>query len=384
MKINLELLRRMIPNSEIEDYLKAHPELNSWLMKKGTHTKKKYLRNLVRYSEILKDNGVIAEASPNGLLELARHKTEESLPHVEALDEFQESCDRVLSEDQKAIVFIISITVKSFYNFKGYTFPRFRGNYTYTPREKTSIPKLETLQTELEKIKNFRTRTIFALESSCPIRMESLLALRWKHFREVLEDKELPSITLKASELKGKGIDKYKGIKQICFLTNFSKNYILRYKAIFEQETGKKIDLSDPQSLELPFLISTSNCDPLTYDGLNSCFERAKSEGYRFRPHIYRTYLNETLMKIGMSKEHRDTILGHKLKEIEKAYSMNELETLRSEFSEAIRFLDPEYKEDEHVTKIKEITKGMGKEFSDEEARRFLSEYMTKLLTGSG
>lgn len=384
MKINLEKLKRTIPNSEIENYIKEHPELNSWLTKKANRTKEMYLRNLIRYSEALKESNIITEASPNGLLELARNSPREEAVHVNTLEDFQTSLEEVLTETQRAMIFAISITVKSFYNYRSYTFPRFRGNYAYTPREKTAIPKLENLQTNLERIKSFRTRTIFALESSCPIRMESLLSLKWKHFKEVLENKELPSITLISTELKGKGKSKYQGIKQICFLTPFAKSYVLRYRTLYEEETKRKIDLADPQSLELPFLISTSNADPLTYMGLNSCLERAKAEGYPFRVHIYRTFVNEALMNIGMSKEHRDTVLGHKLKAIDKAYSMNEIETLRKEFREALRYLDPEYKEDEHITKIKEITKGMGKEFSDEEARRFLSEYMTKLLSGSG
>jgi len=384
MKVNLEQLRRTIPNSELEDYLKAHPELNSWIMRKSIHTKTKYLRNLIRYSEALKDNDRITESSPNGLLELARHQTEEEKPHVEVLEEFQTSLEEVLTETQRAMIFSISITVKSFYNFKGYTFPRFRGNFSYTPREKTAFPKLENLQTDLEKIKNFRTRTVFALESSAPIRMESLLALRWKHFRETLENKELPMIRLEATELKGKNKAKYQGIKQICFLTPFAKSYVLRYRTVYEEETKRKIDLADPQSLELPFLISTSNCDPLTYMGLNSCLERAKAEGYPFRVHIYRTYVNEALMKIGISKEHRDTVLGHKLKAIDRAYSMNEIETLRKEFKNAVKFLDPTYKEDENIQRIKEsIKRTKGIDLTDSEAKEVLDSVMMKFF-GSG
>jgi hypothetical protein len=377
MQISLETLKRDITTEEVQNYLKNHPELEKWLMRKGENTKEKYIRHLIRYIETLYKNKIITEASPNGLLELARKQTEEEKPHVETLEEFQTSCEEILPEGKRAIVFNISITIKSFYNFKGYTFPRFRGSFNYSPKEKEKIPELSKIPYYLDIVKHIRTKTIIALETSAPIRMESLLSLKWKHFIEVLENKELPMIKLEASELKGKGRGKYSKIKQICFLSPFAKQYILRYKEWYEKTTNSKIELI-PESLERPFLI-TEEGKPLTYSGLSNSFERAKEQGYEFRFHIWRTFVNEALMKVGMSKEHRDIMLGHKQPMVEKAYSLpNEL---REEFRKALEHLDPTFIRDERVEKVKQKIKDLkGIDISDTEAREILDTIVMKFF----
>jgi integrase len=351
MQVYLESLKRPILKEEVATWLKNFPELEKWLMRKSNETKDQYIRRLIRYIEILNKNGIITEKSPTGLLELARQRTEESQPHVEYLEEFQTDCESILPQDKLAVVFTVSIAVKSFYNFKGYTFPRFRGNFQYSPKEKTRIPKLEEIIEYIDSVKNMRIKVLIALLSSAPIRMGSLIKLKWSHFKEVLEDQEIPMIKLESFELKGSGRGKYRGVKQICFLTPFCKDWIRRYALWYQTETNRKISLDDPQSLELPFLIADNEASPMTHDGLNSAIERSKTVKFPFRFHIWRTVVNEALMKVGMSKEHRDIYIGHKQPMIEKAYSIT-LE-IKKEFQEAMKYLDPTYKQDEKVAKIK-------------------------------
>lgn len=379
MQIDLETLKRDITKKEVLEFEQRFPEIQKWLMLKGVKTKEKYIRHLIRYSEILYKNGIITEKSPNGLLELARHQTEEDKPHIENLEEFQASTEQILEENQRWIIFNISITVKSFYNFKTYTFPRFRASYGYSPREKTKSLTLDLIVQKINSTKNIRTKTILALETSCPIRLESLLFLKWRHFKEALENKELPMIKLEASELKGKGKSRYVGVKQICFLTPYSKKHILQYKDFYETRIGRKITLEDTESLEMPFLISDQG-KPLTYSGLSTSLERIKTEAFPFRIHVFRTFVNDTLdKKAGMSKESRDIILGHKLSNVERAYT--DPNTLREAFRSAVKFLDPEYKEDEKILRIKQKVKELRNvEISDKEAREILDTVIMKFF----
>jgi hypothetical protein len=381
MNINLNILRKDISNEVAETFVKEYPLIQTWLEDKAENTRPKYVRHLIRYTEVLYENKLIDSCDPEGLLGLARKSTEEQKYHVQTLTAFQKACDKVLSEEHRAIVYQISITVKSFYNQFGYTFPRFKGSYAYSPQEKTKIPKLEDVQTYIDSVKSLRTKMIISLESSTAIRMGSLLRLKWIHFKEVLEGQKIPSLRLKDSELKGSGVDRYKGTRQLCFLTPLAKDYVLRYKVWYEKATGKKIDLADPQSLELPFLI-TDKGTKLTYSGLNTSFEVAKKMGYDFRLHPWRTFMNEALMKIGVSKEHRDIFIAHKQPKVEKAYS-TELE-MKSEFERVIKYLDFTYHEDENLKIIKGNAKELlNKDITDEEAKTLLKGLMIKFF-GSG
>jgi hypothetical protein len=381
MNIDLNILRKDISNEVAETFVKEYPLIQTWLEDKAENTKPKYIRNLIRYIEILYDNKLISTSDPEGLLGLARKSTEEQKYHVQILIAFQKACDKVLPEEKRSIIYQMSITAKSFYNQFGYTFPRFKGSYAYSPQEKTRIPRLEEVQTYIDSVKSLRSKMIIALESSTAIRMGSLLRLKWIHFKEVLEGQKTPSIRLKDSELKGSGVDRYKGTRQLCFLTPLAKDYVLRYKVWYEKVTRKIISLDNPESLELPFLI-TEEGTKLTYSGLNTSFEVAKKMGYDFRLHPWRTFLNEALMKTGVSKEHRDIFIAHKQPKVEKAYS-TEIE-MKSEFERSIKYLDFSYHEDENIKIVKDNAKElMNRDITDEEAKTLLKGLMIKFF-GSG
>jgi hypothetical protein len=381
MNIDLNTLRKDISNEVAETFVKEYPLIQTWLEDKAENTRPKYVRHLIRYTEVLYENKLIDSCDPEGLLGLARKSTEEQKYHVQTLIAFQKACDKVLPDEKRAIIYQISITVKSFYNQFGHTFPRFKGSYAYSPQEKTKIPRLENVQTYIDSVKSLRSKMIIALESSTAIRMGSLLRLRWLHFKEVLEGQKIPSLRLKDSELKGGGADRYKGTRQLCFLTPLAKDFIMRYKVWYEKVTGKTISLTDPQSLELPFLI-TDKGTKLTYSGLNTSFEVAKKMGYDFRLHPWRTFMNEALMKVGVSKEHRDIFIAHKQPKVEKAYSID-LE-MKNEFERAIKYLDFTYHEDENLKIIKGNAKELlNKDITDEEAKTLLKGLMIKFF-GSG
>jgi hypothetical protein len=326
----------------------------------------------------------IAE-TPQNLLDLAKDNGEFGTKHVEILEEFQISCEDTIP-DRKALIFNTTTTIKSFYSFKGrmYQFPKGRGDFAYTQKKDKIVPKKEEILPYLEGISHLRNKMIIAVETSFPIRLESWVFLKWRHFKEVLEGKTLPHIFIKSEEMKGKGREQYKGIEQHSFLTDFSKKYVLLWKEEYEKLTNRKIDLNDSESLEQPFLIcykGETKGDALSYGGLNQLFDRAKTEKYPFTIHQFRTYVNEGLKRANVLKEDRNVILGHKEQRVESAYSELNLERLREEFKKAIPYLDPEHKEEIPISKFKEAFRKQGIEISEDAIRKVLEESMQKMIT---
>jgi hypothetical protein len=383
MQINKEILTREVSEKEVENFLNQFPELRIWLRKKGIKTQYHYTRRLIKYLETLKLNN-IAE-TPQNLLDLAKDNGEFGTKHVEILEEFQISCEDTIP-DRKALIFNTTTTIKSFYSFKGrmYQFPKGRGDFAYTQKKPKIVPKREDVIPYIETISHLRNKMICAVETSFPIRLESWVFLKWRHFKEVLEGKTLPHVFIKGEEMKGKGREQYKGIEQHSFLTNFSKRYVLLWKEEYEQLTNRKIDLNDSESLEQPFLISykgETKGESLSYGGLNQLFDRAKTEKYPFTIHQFRTYVNEGLKRANVLKEDRNVILGHKEQRVESAYSELNLERLREEFKKAIPYLDPEHKEEIPISKFKEAFRKQGIEISEDAIRKVLEESMQKMIT---
>lgn len=298
--------------------------LKTWLRKKGIKTQTNYLRDLMRYLRILAKNGIAK--IPQDLLDLARGNGEFTTAHVDLLEEFQVSCENILPEDERNPITSITVAVMSFYSIHGrnYQFPKGRGEYKWNRKKERHIPQKEDVIGYIDTIPHLRNKMIVAVETSAPFRLESWLYLKWSHFREVLEDKEIPHIGLKPKEMKGKGKARYRGVEQHCFLTPFSKNYVLRWKEEYERITGTKISLKNEESLELPFLVAMKGETKgklLSYGALNQIYERCKTKKYPFTIHVWRTYVNEGLEDAGIQPKSRDIMIGHKLKGIVDAYS---------------------------------------------------------------
>ena len=382
MKIEREDISAPISKAETEAFLKKYPMLKKWLRIKGEGTQRNYVKALMRYLRILAKNDIAK--TPQDLYDLAKENGEFGTWHVEILEEFQLSCEDTLPENSTAPIANITVAIMSYYSFKGrmYQIPKGRAIFKWTPKKRRRYPKLHEIIPYLDTIAHLRNKMIVAVSSSCPLRLESWLFLKWKHFVEVLEDKEIPLLHLKPSEMKGKGKGKYRGIHGMYgFLTPFAKSYVLRWKKQYEQITKRKISLNDKESLELPFLVSLKGETvglPLTYSSLNQIFDRAKTKEYSFTLHNWRTTVNEALKSANIQEEDRSLMIGHKVKGIKEFYV--DVTKLRSRFKKAIRFLDPTYKVDVRAKRFVEIMKQKGRDITTEEASEILDEVLMKLI----
>lgn len=381
MKIDKDILCRTISQKEVEDIFQKEAYLQKWLRKKSEVTKRSYIRNLLRYMETLLANEIIKTMNVDELFKLAEEKI-----HVDTLIDFQDSADQIFPENERSLVFALSIAIKSFYSHKSkvYAFAKSEGEYFFLEKKTKRIPKLNDIMPYMNTIPHLRDRMIVALESSTAIRLGSLVKLKWIQFKEVLENREIPSIILKHEILKGYSSAKYSHVLQICFLSPLAKSYVMQWLEEYQRLTHSKIDLNDEESLQKPFLISIegeTKGKALTYSALNSRFNTYKT----FNLHAFRTFCNEGYKRADISREDRDLFLGHSLGKLEIAYSEHDTERLRQEFKRAIKYLDYTFKEDEGILRVKKASlEVLNRELSDEEAKKIFEKVVIKFFKGEG
>lgn len=385
MEVDKEIMTRAIPDKEVEDFIEANPEIKSWLRKKGIKTKMLYARNLIRYLEVLNKNEIAK--IPSDMYAIAKEDGMDGDRRIQVLEEFQESCETIPNMEGR--IFNLTTTVKSFYSFKSkvYQFPKGRGDYDYKNKKTKKIPTLQDIVPYIDTIPYLRNKTIIAIETCFPVRLESLTFLKWKHFKEVLQGEELPHVFLTSESMKGKGLKLYAGIEEHSFLTKYASDYVRRWKTEYENLTLKKIDPNDEKSLEEPFLIALKGegkGEQLSYGALNNCFDRLKTEQYPYSLHIWRTFVNSALEDSGMEEKYRAIILGHTAKsKVEDAYTNKGISRLREMFRKALPRLDPLYQSVIKVDKFKEALQSKGYKLdgvTDEDLKEAMEKAMMSLI----
>jgi hypothetical protein len=150
------------------------------------------------------------------------------------------------------------------------------------------------------------------------------------------EAKELPCIQIAPELLKGHGVGKYKGVRQVTFLTPEAKRALINYREWLEQKSGRKIESTQHMWLSIyePF-------EALDYQVLGITVNRlAKEAGVKFSLHDGRRWVTTALEQIGISLNWARKIRGRKVKGEEAPYSQPQIEQLRAKFREAVPHLE--------------------------------------------
>jgi hypothetical protein len=159
--------------------------------------------------------------------------------------------------------------------------------------------------------------------------------LTWGHLEESWETKDLPCINIGSELLKGHGRGKYKGVRQITFLTPEAKRELVNYKEWIEEKLGRKLTPQDH--------IWRQTCkpyEPVTYEAFGNIITvLSNNAGVEFSWHDARRWVNTALEQIGISTNWARKIRGRKVKGEEAPYSQPAIEQLRAKFREALEFL---------------------------------------------
>ena len=231
-----------------------------------------------------------------------------------------------------------SIAVKSFFKWNYCDLAKAAGAVTYEKVKPYNKLTKEGLRKLWSYALNPRDRALITFVCSTAIAKETLTNLKWLHLEENWENIDLPCINIPSELLKGHGRGKYKGVRQITFLTPEAKRDLMNYKEWLErpQKLNRKLTLQDYMWLE------TSK--PYRRIGYGTfgmlIFTLSRNAGVPFSWHDARRWVNTALEQIGISQNWARKIRGRKVRGEEAPYSQPAIEQLRAKFREAVPLLE--------------------------------------------
>ena len=306
-----------------------YPEVMRWL----THLQKKESSALFFYHFC-----EWAHKTPPELLALKEKDATITPPPntvEKLLDEF---CGADLEDFTSTEKYNTAIQVKSFFKWSYRSLEKACGVVNYEKVKPYNALNKEGLRKLYNRALNPRDRALIPFVTCTGIAKETLANLLWGHLEANWESKDLPTpmIDIGPELLKGHGKGKYKGVRQITFLTPEAKRELVNYKDWIEDKLGRKLTPQDHV-----WLTTCKPYEPLSYDVLAqvtiALSDRAKVP---FSLHDGRRWINTALEQIGISSNWARKIRGRKVKGEEAPYSQPQIEQLRAKFREAVPLLE--------------------------------------------
>jgi hypothetical protein len=305
----------------MEKWAENYPEVKRWLAK--IQMKEDNVAHFHNFCEW-------ANKTPP---ELLRMKTDRASTEAEELlDDF------VANEETgfpNSVKWRMTIAVKSFFKHNYRDLAKASGKMTLDKVKPYNKPRKEDLRKLWLWMQNPRDKSLITFICSTAIAKETITKIKWKHLQENWETVELPCIDIPDKLLKGHGIGKYKGVRQITFLTPEAKRDLLVYKEWMEQKIGRKLTNEDNI-----FLSTFQPYEAIEYSRLgNLIWKVSRKAGVHFSWHDARRYVNTALEEIRIPLNWARKIRGRKVKGEEAPYSLPAIKQLREKFKEAVPIL---------------------------------------------
>jgi SNF2 family DNA or RNA helicase len=271
-----------------------------------------------------------AKKTPDELLE--EKKRDPSANTVEKLlDKF---CS--LEEFRNSFRYQVSIAVKSYFHWNYADLAKAAGAVVLEKKKEYNKLSKENLRKLWNRARNPRDRALIPFVCSTGVAKETLSKLTWGHLEDDWESKELPALDIPSELIKGHGIGRYKGVRQITFLTPEAKAQLMDYKEFIEAKIGRKLTKDDHIWLDIQ-----SQYKPLEYDSFASLILRLSKEAVvKFTWHDGRRWLTTALEQVGLSPNWARVLRGRKVSGSENPYSRPNIEALRGKFKEALPYLE--------------------------------------------
>jgi site-specific recombinase XerD len=307
---------------EVIAWAEKYPEVKRWLakiQKKGDNA-----FDLQRFCQW-------AEKEPHELLALKDNPASREAEQL--LDDFVVDQNTGFTNSVK---FRIIYAVKSFFKYNYRDLAKASGAITLEKVKPYNMPRKEDLRKLWNWALNPRDKALLTLVCSTAVAKETLLNLKWHHLEENWEKVELPCLNIPPELLKGHGRGRYKGVKQITFLTPEAKRDLLNYKEWIEAKLKRGATPEDNIFLDIyaPY-------KPMTYRHLgNLVYDLSKNTGVPFSLHDARRYVNTALEEIRIPPNWARKIRGRKVRGEEALYSLPAIGQLREKFKEAVPLLE--------------------------------------------
>jgi hypothetical protein len=316
-------MEEKIFKSNVLQWAKNYPEVERWLGHVQKREENAYC--LYRFCEW-------AGKNPTELLALKDDPASKDAEKL--LDDF---CTGEVPSFTNSLKYIVSIAVKSFFRWNYRDLAKASGIVSLEKVKPYNALTKEGLRKLWNRAFNLRDKALITFVNSTAIAKETLTHLTWGHLEADWQNKDLPCVNIESEILKGHGRGKYKGVRQITFLTSEAKRDLINYKEWMEspQKLGRKLTLQDHIWLE-----TCKPYRPISYDTFGKLITTlSENAGVSFSWHDARRWVNTALEGISISVNWARKIRGRKVRGEESPYSQPAIEQLRAKFAEAVSLL---------------------------------------------
>ena len=318
IKVKRYRRKRKITETEVMAWAENHPKVKTWLAKVQTPEHRGYL-----FAMFCDWSGL----SPEELYALKDDP--KSLEAEYLLDRFVADKEAPFTESVK---WGIIQAVKSFFSHNYRDLAKKSGKIIVTKKRPERKPSKEELVKLWKACYTPRDRALITFVNSTAIAKETLDLLQWKEFEKDWEEQEIPCIVAPPEKLKGHGVGRWQGVKQVTFLTPEAKEALIEYREWIQQKMGRKLTEDD-----YVWLSSYKPYKPLTHSGLGMLiWKLARRAGVEFSWHDARRYVETALEEAKINPNWARKIRGRKIRGEESPYSKPAIEQLRAAFREVV------------------------------------------------
>ena len=317
-KIRRYARKRAITEAEVMTWAEKHLLVKNWLAKVQQPEHRGYL-----FAMYCDWSGL----SPEALYALKDDP--KSLQAEYLLDKFVADKEAPFTDSVK---WGIIQAVKSFFSHNYRDLAKKSGKIIVTKKRPERKPTKEELMKLWKACFTPRDRALILFVNSTAIAKGTLDQLQWKEFEEEWEKQEIPCIVVPDQKLKGHGVGRWQGVKQITFLTPEAKEALIEYREWIEQKMGRELTDNDHV-----WLSTYEPYEPLTHSGLGMLiWKLAKRAGVKFSWHDARRYVETALEEAKIDPNWKRKIRGRKVRGEEAPYSQPAIEQLRAAFREVV------------------------------------------------
>jgi len=300
-------------------------------------TKRVYLRNLLRYCKTVGKN-------PDQLIELKM----EGQRNIGTLKEFGAEtlletffANSKLKESAKVS---LKTAVLSFYKHNRRELASNTASNIVSPEPQKRCPEMDDILSLENAMATQRDKALLWFFASTAFRVGTIVKLKWKDLVET-NDKEIPyQMVIESARLKGSGIGRYRGLRQIAFLHNLAVEKIENYR----KELVRKGYLVKPESPLFLAYRKSKKIEGLKTQRIEAIFANASLAAFhdleqkRFSPHDFRDFLQSKLESAGLNSNIISPFLAHKVKGTDFHYSSHDVDELREKLKTALPYLLPQ------------------------------------------
>ena len=238
-----------------------------------------------------------------------------------------------------------AVSVRGFFRVNYRDLRKQAGKMYYYGQKEQRCPKPDARRKLYHASYSLRNKSLILLSMTTAIARETMTLLKWSYLEDNWQKADLPYMLLPGEILKGRGLGKYHGTKQVAFLTPQTKQHLIEYREWFSRAFSYQWKDDDYIFLcEFKLLRK-----PMTLNAMSKIIcSISRRAGVPFGIHDGRRILQTSMEAFGTSQNWIKKLKGRKPANEEAPYSKPAIEELRKKFREALpslEFLEPDASE---------------------------------------